>query len=133
MDYQRYAFELLTNSDLRGLTFTCPPSTVCAYPSSTPETCTVSGADVLDNLHIGCISHGAWAGIVIGITLIYRIPAYRPHLQASPTWGTQPQPSLHGALPYPYHLPTCITITPPADSFATYTVVPPAPTARTTY
>ncbi|KAJ7302537.1 hypothetical protein DFH08DRAFT_794424 [Mycena albidolilacea] len=47
-----------------------------------------------------------------------------PHLQASPTWGTQPQPSLHGALPYPHHRPTRIPITPPADSFATYTVVP---------
>ncbi|KAJ7301568.1 P-loop containing nucleoside triphosphate hydrolase protein [Mycena albidolilacea] len=81
MDYQRYAFELLTNSDLRDLTFACPPSTdggacVCAYPSSTPETCTVSGADVLDYLDIGGISYGAWAGIVIGITVIYRIALY---------------------------------------------------------
>ncbi|KAJ7839860.1 hypothetical protein B0H14DRAFT_3697303, partial [Mycena olivaceomarginata] len=78
VDYQRYAFELLTNSDLWGLTFTCPPSTdggacVCAYPSSTPETCTVSGADVIDYLDIGGISCGAWAGIVVGITVIYRI------------------------------------------------------------
>jgi hypothetical protein len=46
---------------------------VCAYPSSTPETCTVSGADVLGYLEIGDISHGKWAAIVIGITIIYRI------------------------------------------------------------
>ncbi|KAJ7683274.1 hypothetical protein B0H14DRAFT_922267 [Mycena olivaceomarginata] len=44
-------------------------------------------------------------------------------MKASPTWGTQPQPSLHGALPYPSHLPTRITIIPPADSLVTYTVV----------
>ncbi|KAJ7691146.1 P-loop containing nucleoside triphosphate hydrolase protein [Mycena rosella] len=77
MDYQRYAFELLTNSDLRGLTFKCESTVngacVCAYPSSTPETCTVSGADVLNYLDIGDISYGAWAGIVIAITVIYRI------------------------------------------------------------
>ncbi|KAJ3540745.1 hypothetical protein NMY22_g4173 [Coprinellus aureogranulatus] len=51
MDYQKYAFELLTNSDLRGVTFTCDTvvngSCACAYPSSTPDTCTVSGDDVL--------------------------------------------------------------------------------------
>ncbi|KAJ7930537.1 P-loop containing nucleoside triphosphate hydrolase protein [Mycena leptocephala] len=80
MDYQRYAFELLTNSDLRGLTFQCGTlvngSCVCAYPSSTPETCTVSGADVLGYLEIGDISYGKWAAIVIGITIIYRIALY---------------------------------------------------------
>jgi hypothetical protein len=45
-----------------------------------------------------------------------------PQLQALPIWSTQP--SLHGALPYPSHLPTRITIAPPADSLVTYTVVP---------
>lgn len=43
-----------------------------------------------------------------------------PQVQALPTWSTQP--SLHGALPYPHHLPA--RTPPPADSFATYTVVP---------
>ncbi|KAJ7455553.1 P-loop containing nucleoside triphosphate hydrolase protein [Mycena latifolia] len=80
MDYQRYAFELLTNSDFRGLSFKCVTvvngSCVCAYPSSTPETCTVSGADVLNYLDIGYISYGKWATIVIAITLIYRIALY---------------------------------------------------------
>ncbi|KAJ7462986.1 ABC-2 type transporter-domain-containing protein [Mycena latifolia] len=80
MDYQRYAFELLTNSDFRGLSFKCVTvvngSCVCAYPSSAPETCTVSGADVLNYLDIGYISYGKWATIVIAITLIYRIALY---------------------------------------------------------
>ncbi|KAF7344889.1 ABC transporter domain-containing protein [Mycena venus] len=80
MDYQRYAFELLTNSDLRGLSFTCSTlingSCVCAYPSSTPETCTVSGSDILDYLDIGGISYGKWVAIIIGITIIYRIALY---------------------------------------------------------
>ncbi|KAJ7246166.1 P-loop containing nucleoside triphosphate hydrolase protein [Mycena haematopus] len=76
MDYQRYAFELLTNSDLRGLTFTCDNNCVCAYPSSTPETCTVSGADVLAYLDIGDIVYGKWAAIMVGIFVIYRIGLY---------------------------------------------------------
>ncbi|KAJ7085467.1 P-loop containing nucleoside triphosphate hydrolase protein [Mycena belliarum] len=80
MDYQRYAFELLTNSDLRGLTFKCVTvidgSCACAYPSSTPETCTVSGTDILTYLNIGDISYGSWAAIMLAITLIYRIALY---------------------------------------------------------
>jgi hypothetical protein len=67
---------------LRGLTFQCGTlvngSCVCAYPSSTPETCTVSGADVLGYLEIGNISYGKWAAIVIGITIIYRIACVSP-------------------------------------------------------
>ncbi|KAJ6457693.1 P-loop containing nucleoside triphosphate hydrolase protein [Mycena sanguinolenta] len=76
MDYQRYAFELLTNSDLRGLTFSCNNDCVCAYPSSTPETCTVSGADVLSYLDIGDIGYGKWAAILLGIFVIYRLGLY---------------------------------------------------------
>ncbi|CAA7263567.1 unnamed protein product [Cyclocybe aegerita] len=77
MDYQKYAFELLTNSDLRGLTFKCNTvmngECVCAYPTSTPASCTVSGEDILDYLEIGGISYGRWAAIVICITIIYRV------------------------------------------------------------
>ncbi|KAF7373722.1 ABC transporter domain-containing protein [Mycena sanguinolenta] len=76
MDYQRYAFELLTNSDLRGLTFSCNDDCVCAYPSSTPETCTVSGTDVLSYLDIGDIGYGKWAAILVGIFVIYRAGLY---------------------------------------------------------
>jgi len=80
MDYQRYAFELLTNSDLRGLTFKCVTvvngTCACAYPSSTPETCTVSGADILNYLDVGSISYGKWAAILVAITVIYRIALY---------------------------------------------------------
>ncbi|KAF7373135.1 ABC transporter domain-containing protein [Mycena sanguinolenta] len=76
MDYQRYAFELLTNSDLRGLTFSCNDDCVCAYPSSTPEACTVSGADVLSYLDIGDIGYGKWAAILVGIFVIYRAGLY---------------------------------------------------------
>ncbi|KAJ3517350.1 hypothetical protein NLJ89_g561 [Agrocybe chaxingu] len=80
MDYQKYAFELLTNSDLRGLTFECNTimngECVCAYPTSTPALCTVSGEDILDYLEIGGISYGRWAAIVICITIIYRVALY---------------------------------------------------------
>lgn len=79
MDYQKYSFELLTNSDLRGLVFQC--ATVdgvcaCAYPSSTPKTCTVSGEDVLSYLEIGGISYGKWVAILISINIIYRIALF---------------------------------------------------------
>lgn len=70
MDYQKYAFELLANSDLRGLTFNCA-STGCPYPSSIGAGM-VSGQDVLDELRIGGIDYGAWAGILVGIVFIYR-------------------------------------------------------------
>ncbi|KAF6743949.1 P-loop containing nucleoside triphosphate hydrolase protein [Ephemerocybe angulata] len=80
MDYQKYAFELLTNSDLRGVAFTCNTivngACACAYPSSTPSTCTVSGDDVLNYLDIDNISYGKWAAIVVCISIIYRIALY---------------------------------------------------------
>ena len=63
MDYQKYAFELLANSDLQGLTFDCA-TTGCPYPSSTGGS-TVSGQDVLDALQIGGISYGAWGGLSV--------------------------------------------------------------------
>ena len=58
MDYQKYAFELLANSDLRGLEFQCDASG-CPYPSSVGSGA-VLGQDVLDTLHIGDIDYGAW-------------------------------------------------------------------------
>ncbi|KAJ6498435.1 P-loop containing nucleoside triphosphate hydrolase protein [Mycena vitilis] len=80
MDYQRYAFELLANSDFRGLTFNCVTTLngtcTCAYPSSTPDTCTVSGADVLSYLDVLDISYGSWAAILLGIIVIYRVALY---------------------------------------------------------
>ncbi|KAJ7806711.1 hypothetical protein B0H14DRAFT_2610275 [Mycena olivaceomarginata] len=85
MDYQRYAFKLLTNSDLRRLSFKCSMlingSCVCAYPSSTPETCTVSRSDVLDYLDIGGISYGSGRrsslGLLSSIVLRCILPSKR--------------------------------------------------------
>jgi hypothetical protein len=58
MDYQKYAFELLANSDLRGLEFRCD-GTGCPYPSSVgPDE--LLGQDVLNALKIGDINYGAW-------------------------------------------------------------------------
>lgn len=77
MDYQKYAFELLTNSDFRGLVFPCNNivngACACAYPTSTPEACTISGEDVLSYLEIGGISYGKWVAILVSINIIYRI------------------------------------------------------------
>ncbi|KAF9000113.1 P-loop containing nucleoside triphosphate hydrolase protein [Cyathus striatus] len=80
MDYQKYAFELLTNSDFSGLTFKCDTivnnACVCAYPSSTPASCTVSGSDVLGYLDVAGISYGKWSAIIVCINIIYRIALY---------------------------------------------------------
>ncbi|THU99958.1 P-loop containing nucleoside triphosphate hydrolase protein [Dendrothele bispora CBS 962.96] len=74
MDYQRYAFELLTNSDLRGLTFRCVNDCTCAYPSSAPpESCMVSGDDVLKYLDIRSIKYAEWIAVLVGINVIYRV------------------------------------------------------------
>ncbi|KAK2464911.1 hypothetical protein APHAL10511_002987 [Amanita phalloides] len=80
MDYQKYAFELLTNSDLVGLSFKCNTiidgSCVCAYPSSVPDTCTVLGTDILNYLDIYHVSYGKWCAIMIGINVVYRVALY---------------------------------------------------------
>lgn len=79
MDYQKYAFELIANSDLRGLVFQCTKvaeGCSCAYPSSTPDTCSVAGVDVLSYLEIGSISCGKWSAILTCIFVIYRIMLY---------------------------------------------------------
>lgn len=65
-------------SDLSGLTFQCQAapsgeSCICAYPSSTPSSCTVSGEDILSYLEIEGTSYGKWAAIMVGIFFIYRI------------------------------------------------------------
>ncbi|KAJ7686760.1 ABC-2 type transporter-domain-containing protein [Mycena olivaceomarginata] len=82
MDYQRYAFELLTNSDPPRLDFRLPAihrrrrlclriplidtRDVHRFRRGRPSTTSTSGG----------ISYGAWAGIVIGITVIYRNALY---------------------------------------------------------
>lgn len=89
MDYQTYAFVLLTNSDLRGLEFQCGADG-CPYPSTIgPDE--VSGYDVLRALDIDGIHYGTYgkseleslesrsshfiaskAGILVGIAAFYR-------------------------------------------------------------
>jgi hypothetical protein len=58
MDFQTYSFELLANSDLRGLIFLCE-NNFCPYPSSIGES-QISGEDVLEALHIGGISYAMY-------------------------------------------------------------------------
>jgi len=80
MDYQKYAFELLCNSDLRGLSFNCVTmvngTCACAYPSSIPDQCQVLGTDVLNYLDMNNVSYGTWCAIMISINVIYRIALY---------------------------------------------------------
>ncbi|TXT03823.1 hypothetical protein VHUM_04344 [Vanrija humicola] len=84
MDYQTYAFELLAKNDLKGLLFNCNSATLptgecmCTYPASAATIaqhgqCVVSGQDVLDYLGFGGIPMGGYAGILIGIIVLYRV------------------------------------------------------------
>ena len=58
MDYQTYAFALLSHSDLTGLVFNCRDGS-CPYPSPTaPDT--ISGKDVLAALAMDDISYGKY-------------------------------------------------------------------------
>lgn len=83
MDYQKYAFEILTKNDLVGEVFTCDTgklpdgSCSCAFPPSAATIaqygqCKVSGQDVVDYLQFGGIPVAGYAGIIVGIIVLYR-------------------------------------------------------------
>lgn len=78
IDFQTYAFDLLTYNDLHGLTFACTTladgSCFCDYPSSLVPRgeCAVAGDDVLQSLGIGGIDFGVYVAILVCIALVYR-------------------------------------------------------------
>ncbi|KAL7410066.1 P-loop containing nucleoside triphosphate hydrolase protein [Mrakia frigida] len=74
MNYQKYSFELLANSDLDGLTFDCSDA-ACPYPSTLGGNL-LSGRDVLVYLEIADVSYANWIGILISIIVIYRIALF---------------------------------------------------------
>ncbi|TDL28023.1 P-loop containing nucleoside triphosphate hydrolase protein [Rickenella mellea] len=82
IDYQTYAFDLLVVNDFRGLVYDCQTladgSCHCDYPSSlvSQGICQVRGDDVLNALGIGGINSGLYAGILLAITLVFRILLY---------------------------------------------------------
>jgi len=81
IDYQTYAFNILVNNDFRGVVFKCAQiagECHCQYPSSLISSgqCAVRGEDVLNALDIGGINLGLYAGILICITLVYRVLLY---------------------------------------------------------
>ncbi|TDL20626.1 P-loop containing nucleoside triphosphate hydrolase protein [Rickenella mellea] len=82
IDYQTYAFDLLVVNDFRGLVFDCQTladgSCQCDYPSSlvSQGICQIRGDDVLNALGIGGINFGLYIGILIAITLVFRILLY---------------------------------------------------------
>lgn len=86
IDYQKYAFEGIIQSDFTGLTFQCDQvvsnstasSCNCYYPSSTlpASSCSFTGTDVLTNLSYTNINGWNWAGVLIGMIAIYRIGFY---------------------------------------------------------
>ncbi|KAI0339335.1 P-loop containing nucleoside triphosphate hydrolase protein [Trametopsis cervina] len=82
IDYQTYAFDLLVHNDFSGITLACSTladgSCFCDYPSSLVATgqCALAGEDVLRALDINGISFKLYAGILLLITLVYRLLFY---------------------------------------------------------
>lgn len=87
MDFQTFAFDILVKNDLVGEVFRCnsaflPDGTCnCVYPASQATLdaygqCAVSGQDVIDYLEFGGIPVGGYAGILVGIIVLYRIFLY---------------------------------------------------------
>lgn len=87
MDYQTFAFEILAKNDLVGEVFNCDSATLpngdcsCVFPPSAATlaqygACKVSGQDVIDYLGFGGISIGGYAGIIVGIVVLYRVLLY---------------------------------------------------------
>ncbi len=84
MDYQTFSFEILAKNDLLGEVFSCNTGVLpdgscqCTYPPSAATIaefgqCKVSGADVLQYLGYGGIPVGGYAGILVGIFILYRV------------------------------------------------------------
>lgn len=83
MDYQTFAFEILAKNDLVGEVFDCNTAKLpdgacsCVYPPSAATLtqygeCKVSGQDVIDYLEFGGIPVAGYAGIIVGIIVLYR-------------------------------------------------------------
>lgn len=84
MSYQTFSFEILAKNDFVGEVFNCDTAMLpdgscsCAYPPSamtiaTYGQCKVSGQDVIDYLEFGGIPVGGYAGIIVGIIVLYRV------------------------------------------------------------
>ncbi|GMK57266.1 hypothetical protein CspeluHIS016_0401000 [Cutaneotrichosporon spelunceum] len=84
MDFQTFAFEILAKNDLFGEVFICDTGVLpdgscqCTYPPSeatiaTYGQCKVSGEDVLQYLGFAGINVGGYAGILVGILVVYRL------------------------------------------------------------
>ena len=84
IDFQTYAFDLLTYNDFHGLTLSCSLSSsdgscFCDYPSSILSStgeCALAGDDVLRSLGIEGISFGLYAAILVIVALVFRVLLY---------------------------------------------------------
>lgn len=96
IDYQKYAFEALIQSDFQGLTFQCDslPSNstssdqskcFCNIPNPDgPDGCSFSGQAVLDHYGYTDINLAAWAGALLGMVAAYRLGMYYVLLKRKP-------------------------------------------------
>jgi len=78
VDFQKYAYQLLINYDLRQLAFPCKGNVIagcsCSFPSSLIDKgiCAVSGEDVLTAIGMDTAQQGLYLAIIIGIALVFR-------------------------------------------------------------
>ncbi|KZP14385.1 P-loop containing nucleoside triphosphate hydrolase protein [Athelia psychrophila] len=77
IDFQTFAFQLITRNDVIGLTFQCPTvdgSCLCPFASSlTPAQCALTGDDIVKNLGYEGANDGLYVGILLIIILFYRM------------------------------------------------------------
>lgn len=90
MDYQTYAFNLLSSSDLRGVVFTCQDD-FCPYPS-TLGIDRVSGEDVLRALDMGGTSYWLYCAYLFTTACAFGLIGFRWGDSGNPRWHSVPLP-----------------------------------------
>ncbi len=80
VDFQKYAYELLLDNEMRGLIFSCDEvqgGCACAIPPSNgTAACEFTGEDVLSYYDYADISYPEWTGILIGIFVFFKLATY---------------------------------------------------------
>ncbi|CAB5150118.1 P-loop containing nucleoside triphosphate hydrolase protein [Rhizophagus irregularis] len=78
IDYQKYSFEAIIQTDFVGLTFNCndEPECKCIFGVNSTGTCELSGQDILDYYGYTKINLNEWALALMGLIVFFRFGFY---------------------------------------------------------